>query len=102
MQHETGACRVTHLGTDNKAANHATPDDEGLQHIEAVQGGYEGVLHFLVILNGLVKVASLQVLVAEVLDCLIVQQGICGFGALGIVKAIQVPAAAHSEQFCNW
>ena len=83
-----------HLGTDNKAPYHATPDDEGLQHIEAIEGGNEGVLHFLVVLDGLVKVAPLQVFVAEVLDCLVVQQGVCGFGTLGIVKAIQVPTAA--------
>ena len=98
MQHEAGACWVTHLGTDDEAAKHATPDDEGLQHIEAVERGYEGVLHFLVVLNGLVKVAPLQILIAEVLDSLIVQQGVCGFGALCIVKAVQVPAATHSLQ----
>ena len=87
-----GHTQQTHLGTDDETADHAAPDDEGLQHVEAVEGGYEGILHFLIVLNGLVKVTPLQLLIAEVLDCLIVQQSIRGFGALSIVKAVQVPA----------
>ena len=76
--------RTQHLCTDNEAPNHAAPDDHRLQDIEAVEGGDEGVLHFLVVPDGLLKVAPLQVLVAEVLDGFIVEQGVCGLG-LGVI-----------------
>lgn len=80
-----------HLSTDNQPTDHTAPNDDRLKHIETVQGGNERILHFLVVLDGLVKVAALKVLVAEVLDCLVVQQCICCFGRLCIVKAIQIP-----------
>ena len=93
--------KAAHLGTDNKPADHPTPYDDRLQHIEAIQGSNERVLHFLVVLNGLVKVAALQFLVAEVLDCLIVQQCVCGLGRLGIVKAVQIPGTRHTTGCCQ-
>ena len=80
------------LCAHNEPAYHPAPDDDRLQHVEAVEGGNQGVLHFLVLPDSLLKVAPLQLLIAEVLHCLVVQQCICGFGTLGIVKSIQIPA----------
>lgn len=73
------------LSADNEAANHAAPDDDRLQHVEAIEGGNEGVLHFLVVPDGLLKVAPLQLLIAEILDSLVVQQSVCGLSTLGVV-----------------
>jgi len=83
-----------HLCAYNQSADHTAPDDDRLQHVEAVEGGNEGVLHFLVVPDGLLKVAPLQLLIAEVLHSFVVQQCICCLGALGIVQPVQIPAAA--------
>ncbi len=83
-----------HLCAYNQSADHTTPDDDRLQHIEAVEGSDEGVLHFLVVPDGLLKVAPLQLLIAEVLHSLVVQQCVCCLGALGIVQPVQIPTEA--------
>ena len=83
-----------HLCAHNQSPNHTAPDDDRLQHVEAVEGGNEGVLHFLVVPDGLLKVAPLQLLIAEVLHSLVVQQCVCCLGALGIVQPVEIPAAA--------
>lgn len=84
----------SHLCAHNQSADHTAPDDDRLQHVEAVEGGNEGVLHFLVVPDGLLEVAPLQLLIAEVLHGFVVQQCVCCLGALGIVQPVQVPAAA--------
>ena len=84
-----------HLCAYNQSADHTTPDDDRLQHIEAIEGGNEGVLHFLVVPDGLLKVAPLQLLIAEVLHGFVVQQCVSCLGALGIVQPVEIPAAAQ-------
>ena len=85
-------CKEPHLCAHNQSAYHATPNDDRLQHVEAVEGGNQGVLHFLVLPDCLLKIAPLKVLIAEVLHSLIVQQGICGFGTLCVVQPVEIPA----------
>ena len=84
-----------HLCAYDQSADHTTPNDDRLQHIETVEGGNEGVLHSLVVPDGLLKVAPLQLLIAEVLHGFVVQQCVCCLGALGIVQPVQIPAAAQ-------
>ena len=83
-----------HLCAHNQSPNHTAPDDDRLQHVEAVERGNEGVLDFLVVPDGLLKVAPLQLLIAEVLHSLVVQQCVRCLGALGIVQPVEIPAAA--------
>lgn len=88
-------CWQAYLCADYKASNKAREDDDGLEHVEAIQRCHELVLHVLVVDDGFLQLLPLQLLIVEALDCLKVEQCIRHPCTPCIIVLVHFPAKAH-------
>ena len=87
-----GGVQRAHICADSQATDDSNEDDGGLDHIQDIQRCESLELHSLVGGDCPFKLSTLQLVIAEVFHCLIVEQCICGPCILGVVQLVHVPA----------